>query len=60
MGEGCFERPVEKKEDLEEDLEVLSRAIWEDVVEREEGVEEEDEEVEAEAEERAWRRDRLG
>ena len=58
-GDGCCERrlPKLKKEILEEDLEVLSNVVFEDVVEREDGVEEEEE---AEAGEAACRRDMLG
>lgn len=57
-GDGCCELrlPKLKKEVLDEDFEVLSRAVLEEVVEREEGVEDE----EAEAGETACRRDMLG
>ena len=59
VGEGCCERrlPKLKKEVLEEDFEVLSKAALEDVVEMEDGVEEEEE---AEAGDGACRRDMLG
>ena len=40
---------MEKKEDLDEDLEVSPRATRDDVVEREDGVEEDEEDVDAEA-----------
>ncbi len=58
-GDGCCERrlPKLKKEVLEEDFEALSKARLEEVVEREEGVEEEDE---AEAGDGARRRVMLG
>ena len=58
-GDGCLERrlPRLKKEVLDEDFDVLSRPVLEEVVEREEGVEEDDE---AEAGEAACRRDMLG
>ena len=58
-GDGCCERrlPKLKKDDLEEDLELLSRAALEEVVDREDGVEEEEE---AEAGDEACRRDMLG
>lgn len=59
VGDGCCERrlPKLKKEVLDEDLEVLSKAAMEEVVEREEGV---DEEEEAEAGDGACRREMLG
>ena len=58
-GDGCCERrlPKLKKEVLEEDFEVVSKAALEEVVEREDGVEEAEE---AEAGEEACRRDMLG
>ena len=58
-GDGCCERrlPKLKKEVLEEDFEVLSKVVLEDVVERVDGVEEDEE---AEAGEAACRRDMLG
>lgn len=58
-GDGCCERrlPKLKKDVLEEDFEVLSKAALEDVVEREDGVEEDEE---AEAGDGACRRDMLG
>ena len=58
-GDGCRERrlPKLKKEDFEEDFELLSKATLEEVVEREDGVEEEED---AEAGEAACRRDTLG
>lgn len=56
-GEACWERRAkEKKEELEEDLDVSPRAACEEVAERDEGVEE-DEAVDGED---AWRRDMLG
>lgn len=58
-GDGCCERrlPKLKKEVLDEDFELLSNATLEEVVEREDGVEEEEE---ADAGEAACRRDILG
>ena len=58
-GDDCCERrlPKLKKEVLEEDFDVLSKVTLEDVVEREDGVEEDEE---AEAGEGACRRDMLG
>ena len=58
-GDGCWERrlPKLKKEDLEEDFEVLSKAALEDVAEREDGVEDDEE---AEAGDGACRREILG
>ena len=57
-GEGCLERPKEKKDELDEDLELPPRAALEEDVEREvEGVEDEEE---AEAGESACKRDMLG
>lgn len=58
-GDGCWERrlPKLKKEVLDEDFELLSSAKFEEVVEREDGVEEEEE---AEAGDAACRRDMLG
>ena len=58
-GDACCERrlPKLKKEVLDEDLEELFKAALEEVVERDEGV---DEEEEAEAGDGACRRDMLG
>ncbi len=59
MGEGCLERLKEKKEELEEDLEAVFKAAWDEVAETEEGVEEEEVE-EGVDDEGACSRDILG
>lgn len=57
MGEACCERRAkEKKEELEEDLDVSPRAAWDEVAERVDGVDA----VEADDGEDACRRDTLG
>jgi len=59
VGEGCLERLKEKKEELEEDLEAVFKAAWDEVAETEEGVEEEEVE-EGVDDEGACSRDILG
>jgi len=59
VGEGCLERLKEKKEELEEDLDAVFKAAWDEVAESEEGVEEEEVE-EGEDDEGACSRDILG
>lgn len=58
-GEGCLERLNEKKEELEDVLELVFKAAWDEFVEREEGVKE-DEDDEGVDGEGACRRDMLG
>ncbi len=38
-GEGCLERLKEKKDELDEDLESVFKAAWDEVAESEDGVE---------------------
>lgn len=60
MGEGCLERLKEKKDELEEDLDAVFKAAWDEVAEsEEEGVEEEEVE-EGVDDEGACSRDILG
>ena len=56
-GEDCLERVKEKKDELEEDFEFSPSAAWEEVVEREEGVDKDEEGVEGEG---ACSREMLG
>lgn len=55
-GEDTERREKEKNEELDEDLDVLLKAAWEEVVESEDGVEE----VDAVEGDVFWRRDMLG
>ena len=56
-GEGCFDRPKEKNDELDEDLELPPRAAVDEVVDNDEGV---DDEEEPEAGDRACSLDMLG
>ena len=42
-GEGCLERPKEKNEELDEDFELPPKAEFDEVVDSEEGVDEDEE-----------------